>query len=278
LVPVSERAEAAWTDTEGLPGVVPFPEVDIEVLFQTATPTFTPTPTFTLTPTATSTPTATPTPAPQYLPILFRSWPEPTPTPVPTECIPEEQTVDVALVIDTSTSMSDPTQAGGQPKLQAAIGAAQELVNLLKPEDQTAVIGFNRNVTVATELTGDRARIVNALQSLPATQAEGTWIDLGLQAGLAELTGPRHKSENNRSIVLVTDGRQTNPGGPQAVRDAAQAIKDAGIRLITVGLGSDVDEQLLREIASRPEDFFRAPNAEDLLNIYRDIANYIPCP
>ncbi len=278
--PVSEKAEALWTDSETSKGTAPFPDVDIECLAPTPTPTATSTPT--ATPTSTPTPTNTPTPAPRYLPILFQNWPEPTPVPTPTVCVPEEQTVDVGLVIDTSTSMSDATSPGGPRKLDAAVGAAQELVNLLKVEDQAAVVGFNSEALLATQLTSDHALITAALQSLPATQSPGTRIDKGLRTGLSELTSPRHKSANNRSIILVTDGRQSE-GGNDLVLAAAQAIKAAEITLVTVGLGTDVDGQLLRNIASVDPDtgrslYYPVPNAEDLNRIYREIARVIPCP
>lgn len=277
LQPLSASAYVQWTDSEGLPGSAPFPDVNIDVIPMTATPTptFTATPTATdiptNTPTHTATPTATRTPAPGYLPILYRLWPEAKP------CVPAEQTVDLGLIIDTSLSMSDPTQAGGQPKLEAAIEAALEIVALLKPTDQAAVVGFNANAHLASQLTSNRLQLEAALRSLPATQGQGTAIDKGLRAGFDELYGPRHRSENNRSIILVTDGTQTT-GTNQDVRDAANAIKAAGIKLVTVGLGSEIDEALLTEIASDSRLYFRSPTAEGLKDIYRQIAELIPCP
>jgi Mg-chelatase subunit ChlD len=215
-----------------------------------------------------------------YLPILFRNWPPPLPTPTPatTKCVPSAQTVDIAEVIDTSTSMKDPTSSGGIPKLQAAIAAAKELVLLLKPADQASVVAFNSKSYLQVGLTSDRAALNAALASLPSTQAVGTRIDLGLDAAHQELIGPHHLSQNNRSIVLVTDGRQIGPPGSEAVTAAADRIKADGIKLITVGLGTDVDEDLLRSIASSPDLYFPAPNAEELLEIYRKIALVIPCP
>ena len=50
-----------------------------------------------------------------------------------------------------------------------------------------------------------------------------------------------------------------------------------GIGTATVGLGPAIDEQLLFDIASGPDLYFRAPNAEDLLDLYRQIARLIPC-
>jgi hypothetical protein len=276
LHPISVKAEASFTDTEQLIGAGTFPTVSVQV--RDPTPTWTPTNTPTPTATSTSTPTATPTPGPVFLPITYQNWPVPTPTPSPTVCVPEEQTVDVALVIDTSTSMSDPTEDGGQPKLEAAIEAAEELVKLLKPDDQVTVVGFNRTAHLATQLTSDKARVRYALSTLPGKQAQGTSIDLGLAEALAELQSPRHVDGNHRSIILVTDGHNTGIGGNAAVRAVAQQIHTAGITLITVGLGSDADEALLREIASSPELYFPAPNADELVDIYKEIARYIPCP
>jgi hypothetical protein len=55
-------------------------------------------------------------------------------------------------------------------------------------------------------------------------------------------------------------------------------VKAAGIKIVTVGLGPDVDVPLLTEVATSPSLFFRAPDADDLLRIYREVALLIPCP
>jgi len=277
LLPVSIHSEAEWTDSVALNGSVSFPDVSIDVVAMTDTPSPTPTDTSTPTYTPTATPTNTPTPAPRYLPVARKNWPPPEPTEKP--CVPELQTVDVALVIDTSTSMQNPTQAGGQAKLDAAIEAARVLVTLLKPGDQTAVVGFNAEATLVLPLSADAAAINDALSRLPDTQAVGTSIYRGLETARDELVGPRHKSENNRSIVLVTDGQHNDPEhGLDAVRQLADEIRAEDIEIVTVGLGDDIDESLLRDIATTPEYFFRAPDASDLLDIYTEIAHLIPCP
>lgn len=270
--PVSELAHASWTDSEKRSGDVPFPAVELEVM---ALPTPTPTPT----PTATSinptnTPEVTPTPKPipladLYLPIALNEV---------VECKPSQQTVDVAMIVDTSMSMGEPTQAGGKTKLQAAIDAMRQLVGLLKPGDQAAVIWFNDDTSVMVPLTSDHASLAAALDGLWATQAPGTHIHEGLLAALNELVSVRHVADSNRAVVLVTDGRQDEIVGAQAVRDAAAAVKAAGIEVYAVGLGANVDAVLLGEVASSPATLSLAPNAEDLEAIYRRIAIVIPCP
>ncbi|HQZ71597.1 MAG TPA: VWA domain-containing protein, partial [Anaerolineae bacterium] len=175
-------------------------------------------------------------------------------------------------------SMSDPTQAGGQRKIDAAVAAALEIINLLKPTDQAAVISFNGTAELVSMLTSDKAALSAAVNSLPAKQAGGTRIDLGLATGAAELDSVRHLPANTRAILLVTDGEQLDNGGPQAVLDAANAAKAAGIKVLTVGLGQDVNAAVLRAAASDPSLFFTAPKAEDLAQLYREVARLIPCP
>lgn len=48
--------------------------------------------------------------------------------------------------------------------------------------------------------------------------------------------------------------------------------------LFTIGLGADLEEDALQRMASRPEYFYKAPDAESLTEIYRRIAVAVPCP
>jgi Mg-chelatase subunit ChlD len=279
LWPVSARADASWKDSEGRTGSGAFPTVSINVIppTPTVTPTGTLPPTPTPTPTSTATvpvPTFTPEPQDIYLPILFKKWP---PEVKPTVCVPSEHTVDVALVIDTSDSMLEVTSSG-RTKLNAAIEAGQALVDNLKLDgggDQVAVIGFNSAAHVLVGLSESNAAVTAALASLPGTQARGTKINLGLSTALSELTKPAHKPGNTSAVVMLTDGKQE--GTSDEVRQAAGSVRSAGIWIYTVGIG-DVDGALLQEIASTQTAYYYSPDAEGLNDIYRRIADVIPCP
>jgi Mg-chelatase subunit ChlD len=282
VISVSVAASAAWTDSELRSGTAPFPDVQIEVIAPTptatptSTPTDTPTPTPTLTLTPTPTVTPTPVPADRYFPLVFKTWPEPTPTATP--CVPEDQVVDVAMVIDTSNSMLLPTQPGGERKIDAAVGAGKALIDLLLPPGRTTkaqvtVVWFNGQSQAAISLSGDRAALIAALDSLPGTQAGGTRIDLGLDVGLAQL-GAATRPGAQQSLILVTDGEQEDEA---AVLAAADRVKAAGIELFAVALGADSDQALLAQVASSPAHFVYAPNAEDLGQIYVQIGAVLPC-
>jgi Mg-chelatase subunit ChlD len=237
----------------------------------TSTPTATPTPIFSLTPTRTATstrtatPTATPIPGPVYLPLLLRE-----------KCIPEVRRVDVVLAIDASSSMTERTAAGGT-KLDAAIAAARAFLDALRFDrgDQAAIVAFNAEARLLAPLTGDRAALDAALASIQTAQQ--TCIVCAVDVSAAELASPRHVAAHLPTLILLTDGRSN----PQPVGEAvarAEAAKAAGVVIYTIGLGADVEGEALSAMASRPEGYFPAPEAEALAGIYGQIAVALPCP
>jgi hypothetical protein len=233
------------------------------------TPSATPSPSAPPSPTATPslTPTTTPTPAPLYLPLVLRE-----------ACIPEQRRVDAVLVLDASLSMLE-LAAPGDPrtKLDAAREAARAFLDALRLDqgDQAAIAAFNAQARLLAPLGGDRAALEAALDAIqPAAQ---TCLVCGVDVGAAELAGPRHRPAHAAVLVLLTDGR-SNPQPPSAAVERARAAKAAGIRIYAVGLGADLDEAALREIASDPAAYHHAPTAAELVAIYRAIAVDIPCP
>lgn len=238
----------------------------------TRTPTATPSPTQTrthtptATPTATSTPTPTPKPRPVYLPLALHEPP----------CAVEAPRIDVVLVIDASSSMLELTRAG-RTKIDAARAAARLFLEQLDlPADQAAIVAFNASATLSQALTGDRAALLAALDTIATAQL--TRIDLGIRTAQAELAGPRRRPGHRPAMVVLTDGRN-NPEPVASAVAAAAAAKAAGMRVFTIGLGDDVEAEALAAMASAPGDFFVAPDGEDLAAIYRAIAGAVkPCP
>jgi Mg-chelatase subunit ChlD len=235
----------------------------------TPTPTYTPTPTPTVfepTDTPTPTPTLTPTPTPRpgkiFLPILGLG-----------RCIELDRPVDIVLAIDASSSMQGSTSAG-RTKLEAAVEAARGFVNRMREGEQVAVLSFNDTVTIHALLTSDRAALGTALDQIGWSPF--TRIDLALIAAHEELNSERRRPESNRVVVLLTDGQPTHTT-PEAVAAAAAAARDDGIIVFTIGLGPDVDAELLRTVAGDPSRAFTAPDGEDLEQIYSMIREKLPC-
>jgi len=233
------------------------------------TPPATPSPTITPTPTAVDTPTTMRPPTPIYLPIVLRE-----------HCAPKTQRVDVALVIDASTTMRDDRTTAGRAKLAAAIEAATTFAGTLAlPLDQAAVITFNSDAQLLQGLSGKRADIERALGQIPRLVRQQTRIDRGIEEAHKELVGPRHKAANMRVMIVLTDGLANPVPASTAVRRAQEA-KNSQITIFTIGLGknSEVNVDELRQMATTPAYFYHAPDGEDLLDIYRAIGVEIPCP
>ncbi len=169
--------------------------------------------------------------------------------------------LDVALIIDESGSMS------GAP-MAAAQAAALAFINELNPRGaQVAVVSFDTTATVLQPLTGDLREAVRAIADLePGGQTN--YIDAMDKAG-EELSGPAARDDAPQVAVMMTDGKPTNRPGVEA---AAERLKDTPATLYTIGLGLTVNQDLLREMASRPDYFFSAPSEAELADVYRAIA------
>ena len=258
----------------------------------------------TSTPTPTATPTGTSTATPSPTPTHTATWPPGTPTatpPLPTPSATPDfplctltveqavypttanidgqvgvtlrltgtcpgqvgSAVDVALVIDRSQSMCG-------DKLSQAQAAGQAFLNAMAlPPDQASILSFAGSGNLHAGLTTNRTQASNALSNIICGGISR--IDAGLTRAFDEMAGPRRVAGHTPAVILLTDG---NPEGAyaDAVRSAAQSLRDAGIQLYTVGLGLDVNAALLREIATAPDHYFQSPAPADLAQIYGRLA------
>jgi Mg-chelatase subunit ChlD len=233
----------------------------------TTEPTIAREPSRTPTPTETGTATTRPTSIsrPLSFPLLLKE-----------RCTSDKQRVDVALVIDASSSMTEDTSLG-RPKLTAAIEAAVIFVDLLKFDagDQAAIVAFNADAWLAQELTDDGQSLDRALDSIRTNMQ--TCLVCGVDVAADELAGERRDRDNTQVMIVLTDGLSNPRPASEAVRRAVETKAD-GVVIYTVGLGDTLDFDALTQIASRPEYFYLAPDAEELAGIYQQIAVEIPCP
>ncbi len=270
------------TPTEVPPSDTPAPtatDTPAPTATQPALPTNTPLPTATDTPVPTRTPT--PRPKPIYLPIIIGE-----------ACFQQWVHGDVVLVLDVSTSMDRPSRKG-RSKLAASLDAAKAFVGMMDfapdskgKHDQVAIVGFNDRAWIETGFTADPAAAAAAIDHLSAGRAEGTRLDLAFQAGLEAGRGGARRADNSLVMIFLTDGLPNRVPVAEdgtmetTVKRAAQAAKDAGMLVFTIGIGAqnDINPQLLSDCASDAGRFHYAPDPEDLGAIYGQIAHSIGCP
>jgi Mg-chelatase subunit ChlD len=147
----------------------------------------------------------------------------------------DEPQVAMVLVLDRSGSMS------GLP-IEMAKAAAKATADTLASDDLIEVIAFDSTPTRVVRMTPakHRARIQSDISRIQA--GGGTEIFSALDAAYQTLTVTRARRKH---VILLTDGQAPHAG----IRDLVQAMAAEGITASAVGLGTGIDEQLLRLIS-----------------------------
>jgi Ca-activated chloride channel homolog len=179
--------------------------------------------------------------------------------------LPERRVVtDTALVLDISGSMGHDDYV--PTRLAAARDAAVEFLKHRlgsDPEGRVGVVAFNETGRQVCELTplAQAFRVEDAICSIYGA-CGGTDIGAGLLAaeqcfiqGQAILPSYPHYVLVRRQVVLLSDGCNQSQVSTDP-RWVADRLKAAGCEIHTVGIGApqNVDEALLRAIASRDDD------------------------
>ncbi len=162
--------------------------------------------------------------------------------PAPNPELTESCGLDIALVMDTSGSIDD-TELG---QVKTAFNG---FVDALLPATPTefALVRFDDDAAVLQAFTGDNATITAAIT---AANGDGS---TNWEAGLDTAGGLFPHRAKPDLIVFASDGNPTESAGPlDDLSDAvveANAIKGAGIRIVTLGIGDDVDTDNLTAIS-----------------------------
>lgn len=194
--------------------------------------------------------------------------------------------IDIVMSIDLSGSMQ--AQDLKPNRLQAAIDVATEFV-AGRNNDKMGLVVFAGESFTQCPLTTDQSVLINLFKAIPDIElADGTAIGMGLSTAIARIKDSDAKS---KVIILLTDGE--NNAGQITPETAAEMAKTFGIRVYTIGVGTNgtapfpvqtafgmryqqvpvkIDEDLLRSIASSTGgEYFRATDNEALKAIYSKI-------
>jgi Ca-activated chloride channel family protein len=170
----------------------------------------------------------------------------------------DRQKASLTFVVDTSGSM----EQGGR-------------LEIVKDSLRTLIRGLDRDDRVAIVTFGDQARVV--LGPTPATQAAAildaldglhpggsTNLEDGLRLGY-ELAR-RTLTENDIDRVILTSDGVANVGltDPQSILAAIKRDADAGIELVSVGVGmGNYNDALLEQLADQGDGFYAYVNTAD---------------
>lgn len=194
---------------------------------------------------------------------------------------------NIMMALDLSGSMEIPDMLfHGRPasRLSVVKSAAEQFVKD-RTVDRVGLILFGTRAYLQTPLTYDKHAVLMRLQDATVGLA-GKTTSIGDAVGLA-VKRLDDVPKQGRIIILLTDG--ANNSGVLDPIKAAELARDDGIKLYTIGLGSeadpraltdgfmmnaaaDLDEATLKKMSAMTGgQYFRATDTESLHTIYKTI-------
>jgi Ca-activated chloride channel family protein len=194
--------------------------------------------------------------------------------------------IDIILALDISGSML--ARDFKPDRLEASKNVATEFISG-RPYDRLGLVVFSGESFTQCPLTTDHAVLINLMREIQSGMIEdGTAIGEGLATAINRIKDSEAKS---KVIILLTDG--VNNRGEIAPSTAADIAKTYGIRVYTIGVGSqgmapypvqtpyglqyqnmpvEIDETILKDIAAKTDGrYFRATDNDKLLQVYSEI-------
>ena len=199
-------------------------------------------------------------------------------------------TGEIMLVLDNSDSMQNATSTG-EIRKDLVFKSAQALVsNLLEDNSQLqiGVVSFSTNTDVSKEATIEDASIVSSLNNsatelnnaISNIEANGPRTDL--QAGLLLASQQFSEEDNNKYIIVLTDGvpnvaiDSNNPYYSDTTitqtREQLQTLENDGIQITTMLTGIDdesyVPNGVTKSFGEIIEEIFGTPENPTVGNFY----------
>lgn len=200
----------------------------------------------------------------------------------------ETEGTDIVIALDVSTSML--ARDFKPDRFEAAKDVASQFISGRESDNIGMVIFAGESFTLVP-MTTDKTVLLNYIQDISMGMLEdGTAIGDGIATSINRIKNGKAKS---KSIILLTDG--SNNTGVVAPLTAAEIAKNLGIKIYTIGVGSNgealypvgmnyygkmeyqklpvvIDEGTLRSVASMTGGkYYRATSKNVLKEIFKDI-------
>ena len=197
--------------------------------------------------------------------------------------------IDIVLAIDVSSSMLAKDLKPN--RMEALKEVASQFIES-RPNDRIGLVLYAGESYTKVPVTSDKAVVIDGLKGIKFDNVlqDGTAIGTGLATAINRLKDSKAKS---KVIILLTDG--VNNSGTIEPETASDIAKEYGIKVYTIGLGSngmamypysiapngdfifrmmkvEIDEQLMKNIAKNTGGkYFRANSNAKLQTIYDEI-------
>ncbi|HEX9340983.1 MAG TPA: VWA domain-containing protein [Thermoplasmata archaeon] len=149
----------------------------------------------------------------------------------------------ICLAIDSSGSMDG-------EKIEQAKAAALGLLKQLRPTDHISIISFSDKATVQLPMSpvGTSRELAAAVKAISVSGLTAMYA--ALEAAFTQARQSSLEAGTVKRVILLTDGNPTvGRTDSKEFVTLAQQMREAGITITTIGIGTDYNETLLEKVA-----------------------------
>jgi VWFA-related protein len=180
--------------------------------------------------------------------------------------------VTTVLVLDHSGSMKEKADASDQrTKIEALRTAASRFVDLMRRDAKTTLQPFSSEVEIPDDFTDNKQLLIRRIEKLEPEG--GTSLYDAAYAGLETLAAAHRPGRN--AVVVLTDGRDEDPGSRVSDRLVIDRAKALGFPLYMLGLGhkEEINEKVMRRMAEETGGkYFHAGSEQKLFDIFEKLS------
>ena len=174
--------------------------------------------------------------------------------------------IDIVMAIDVSGSM---LAKDLKPNRMEALKSVAKTFVEGRPNDRIGLVVYASEAYTKTPVTSDKAVVLDALRSVKYDNVlqDGTGIGMGLTTAVKRLKDSKAKS---KIIILLTDG--VNNAGFIEPETASDIAKEYGIKVYTIGIGTNGMAEFPYAIAPNGSFLFKMMQVEIDVNLLQSIA------
>ncbi|MEG2645976.1 MAG: VWA domain-containing protein [Clostridia bacterium] len=185
----------------------------------------------------------------------------------------------VMFVIDNSGSMYSADEVENSLANDVEfkrVDLSTKLIDKLKGNYKFGAAKFTFEYSVLQKMTDDRSLVKEKINNIKTgvEKFTGTYISAAIEGGLKEFEN--NSNANNKILILLTDGKETKDiegYDEKKIKSAISEAKQKNVKIISIGLGKEVDKEFLSKIATDTSgEFYYAPKAESLEGIFDRIS------
>lgn len=179
--------------------------------------------------------------------------------------------ISIAILMDYSGSVADNAETR-----TAMEDAVINFIELMKPNDRAAILKFNNGIRYIHPFTEDKDLLITAVRE--EVENGQTYLYDSLYDSLA-ITADE-PAENRKAVVAITDGEENHadgdPGDGRTVSSVTAFSQAKEIPIFIIGLESDINVEVLQEIADGSSGhYYQAASEDELLDIYSKVSDVL---